>query len=123
MPRADERLWSFMAHLGILFSWLGLLGAFAIYLIYRRRSAFVEAHARQAFGFQAAVLAVFYVLSLALAGTVLFAGSAAGRLMGSLTFGGLLMLGALLYALVAALQAVAGRSFRYALIGELFDRL
>jgi uncharacterized Tic20 family protein len=108
---SDERLWAMLAHLAGILGYLGGIGQYVvplvIYLSYKDRSQFVAFHALQSLYFQLGVLAAgFAVLAIALLTCV----------------GGLLALplsvGALAYAIVAAIRANQGEWFEYWLVGE-----
>jgi uncharacterized Tic20 family protein len=109
-PDSDERLWAMLAHLAGILGYLGGIGQYVvplvIYLTYKERSTFVAFHALQSLYFQLGVLAAgFAVLVIALVTCV----------------GGLLALplsiGALAYAIVAAIRANHGEWFEYWLVG------
>ncbi len=120
----EERLWAGAAHLSYLApGGLGLLIAFAIYLIQRERSYFVAAHARQAIGFQLVVMVLFWILSAlgaAVAGPMAFLSRGASfsspgffAMVAGIVF---LVFGVL--AIIAAVHAFTGRTYRYPVIGE-----
>jgi uncharacterized protein len=107
---SDERLWAMLAHLAGVLGYAGGIGQYAvplvIYIVYKDKSKFVAFHALQSLFFQLTVLAAgFAVLMIALLTCV----------------GGLLAIplsiGALTYAIVAAIRANNGEWFEYWLVG------
>lgn len=111
IPSSDERLWAMLAHLAGILGYLGGIGQYVvplvIYLVYKDRSQFVAFHALQSLLFQLAVLvAGFAVL-------ILFLATCLGSVLALP-----LSIGALAYAVVAAIRANQGEWFEYWLVGE-----
>ncbi len=114
----DERFWSGLAHLGYLLGGMGLLIAFVIYFVQRERSYFVANHARQAIGFQLAVMVSRWLLAiLGLGSFGLLRPVFPGRFgLALIAFAFYVALAVL--AVVAAVNAFRGRHYRYPLIGD-----
>ncbi|HLZ21875.1 MAG TPA: DUF4870 domain-containing protein [Ktedonobacterales bacterium] len=133
-PSMAARVLAASAHLATLVSIPGLLVALAIWLVNRKRSAFVAHHARQAVVWQIlsnVLLLVFVVLLIGtalreLGGTLNAKGSAGQadlvKLLGSLVGLYVVLLGALIMcwisAILGAFAALRGRGFRYPFIGR-----
>ena len=133
-PNIGERVLAACAHLATLVSIPGLLVALAIWLINRRRSAYVAQQARQAVVWQIISNALLLVAVVLLIGTALheFGGTLSTqgsggqadmvKLLGSLVGLYVVLLGALIIfwisAILGALSALRGRGFRYPIIGR-----
>lgn len=133
-PRPGERVLAACAHLATLVSIPGLLVALGIWLVNRKRSAFVAQQARQAVLWQILtniLIVVLVVLLIGsaiheLGGTLSTKGSAGQadlvKLLGSLIGLYVVLLGALIVfwvsAILGALSALFGRSFHYPLVGR-----
>ncbi|QHC55735.1 DUF4870 domain-containing protein [Rathayibacter tanaceti] len=98
---ADEKTWAIVTHLvGIFFSFLPSL---IVYLVFKGRGPFLEAHAKSALNFQLTMLICY------IAGTILTA-----------VFVGFLVLFAvpilvLIFAIIASVRASAGEYYSYPL--------
>ncbi|GAB4498912.1 MAG: hypothetical protein OHK0052_13020 [Anaerolineales bacterium] len=121
---ADERTWSMLAHLSVLANLLGLpfgtVIALLIYLICHKRSRYVAYQSLQAFVFQlmwwvggGLLTATAWGISSALA--VVFIGFC---LMPFACLVTLMPIVALIYGIVAGVEASQGRDFKYWLIGD-----
>jgi uncharacterized protein len=125
---ADARLWAMLAHLSVLLNlvtgFLGIIAALVIYLIYKDRSRYVANQSMQSFVFQlvwwagggvliGAVWAITGVLSAALVGLLCIPFALVFTLLAAL-----MPLVALVYGVYAAIEANAGKPFRYWLIGD-----
>lgn len=121
----EEKVLSGIAHVAVLFSWLGLVYNLVIYLVYKPKSGFVAGHAKQALGLSIIAILVRMVLGFAFAGAgfamswnpmSLSRGYAAGAL------GGLLMMAVsiavLIFVILAAVKAFGGEEYRYPVIGS-----
>ena len=105
VPTEDERTWALIAHLsGLLASLLGgfsFLGPLIVWLVKKDQSPFVADQAKEALNFQIAVflaLLVSALLILACVGAVLLP---------------VVGVGALIYSIIAALEANKGVYYRY----------
>jgi uncharacterized Tic20 family protein len=124
LSQADERTWAMIAHLSILGNlvtgFLGPVAALVIYLVYKERSRYVAYQAMQAFVFQL----VWWVGAGALAGIAwAISGVLTAVLIGLLCMPlacliSFIPLGALVYGVVAGVQASQGQDFKYWLIGD-----
>lgn len=124
----EERTLSGLAHLAVLFGWLGLAFQIVVLVIYQPKSRYVAGHARQALGMWAAWMLVRFVLGF-LTGTIGISiafnpfGIFNGAILGSLLLGLLVRLGIFVAVLVAVIVAMiagfGGRTYRYPLIGDL----
>lgn len=133
-PNLGERVLAACAHLATLVSIPGLLVALGIWLVNRKRSAFVARQARQAVLWQIltnALLLILIVLLIATAihefgGAINTKGSAGQtdmiKLLGALIGLYVVLLGALIIcwvsAILGAFAALLGRGFHYPLIGR-----
>lgn len=121
---SDERTWAMLAHLSVLLNlvtgFLGVVGALAIYLVYKDRSRYVAYQSMQAFIFQliwwfgggiitGIAWAVTGIFSVVLVGLVLIPIACVITL---------LPLAALVYGVVGAVQCNNGADFKYWLIGD-----
>ncbi len=130
---SEEKIFAGISHLGILFSWIGIIVALVIFITQKDKSSFVGNHAKQALGYQICLLIVFSLLSFFVAGGVLssliIGGPGAVGLLplagAAGTFGiiGLLRLAIIIYAVVAAFNAFNGNKFKYVLIGDFVDKV
>ncbi len=122
---SEDKLLAGVAHLGILFSGIGIIIPLAIYLIQQGRSSFVVRHARQALGYQVVVLLLSFLLGIVFAGGIV-GGMAYRRFaLGAGPFGiyGLINLAFLLYGIAGGIQGFLGREFKYIWIGDFIERL
>jgi uncharacterized protein len=101
MSPSDERLWATLVHVGGIFFWFipSLIG----YIVARDRSAFLREHSRSALNFQLTMLIASVISSILVIILV-----------------GFLMLAAigiiiLVFSIIAAVEANAGRYYRYPL--------
>ncbi len=106
MSPADEKVWGTLVHLSpLVASVVGLpfLGPLIIYLVLRDRGPFVRHHAAQALNFQIIVmiaLVVSFILAIVTLGLLFFVPIVIG-------------IGALVFAIVAAVAANRGEWYRY----------
>lgn len=95
----DDKTWAMLAHLsGLLASLLGglsFLGPLVIYLIKKDESPFVADQAKEALNFQLAVLIVAVISAITCIGPLIVA------------------IGALVYSVIAAMEANKGIAYRY----------
>lgn len=115
-PRLDvtqeERLWAMLAHLLCYVGYFGVVGQYlaplVIYLAFKDRSRFVAFHALQSLYFQLALLVVTAV------------GAALALVTCGLLAPGIAIAGvaAVVYSIIAAIQAYDGRLFVYVLVGD-----
>ncbi len=127
---SEEKILGGIAHLGILLNWVGAVGALIIYLTQKDKSSFIGDHAKQALGYQICVLVIFNVLNLLFAGRFI-SGFMTRMHHGMYPFGpgffgaaglvSLLFLAAVIYAIVASVNAFSGNKFKYAVIGDFVD--
>jgi uncharacterized Tic20 family protein len=116
-----------LAHLGILFSLVGVLLAIVIYVSQTDRTSFTARHAKQAFVYQIAVsilgFAASFLLALLSVGSIVTGMMPMAFMMGPallIVFAGI---GMVIYGIYAAIAAFSGREFRYAVIGDWAERL
>jgi len=128
---SEEKILSGISHLGVILGWLGAGVALLIYLTQKDKSSFTGDHAKQALGFQVAIIVVFSILG------ILTAGGMAGNILregswgvpfpplgfGALGLLGILRLAVIIYAVVAAVNAFNGQEFKYVLIGDFVDQI
>ena len=131
---SDERLLAGIAHLGAIISW-GIIVSLIIFIVQKDRSSFVRSHAKQALGYQLALIALGIIMSFIM--VTMFAGGAIlGNIMdsfgaplhmfgfaGGATFMGLGFLVLKGYAVYAAVKAFTGEDFRYVIFGDFIDRI
>jgi hypothetical protein len=114
---ADFRMWGMVAHLstlaGIPFPTLGnVIGPLVVYLMKKDESRFVAFHAKQAIAAQVAVSLACWVLAMTAALTMhVCIGVVPGGLSGAI------YIGALVYAVLGAIQIHSGKDFEYYYIG------
>ncbi len=134
---SEEKVLSGISHLAaVLFGLLGLVAALVIYFVYKQKSAFAAAHAKQAVGLGVVRYLVSLVFGLLMA-----------PLMGGLTLTGMMtsprsfgMLGAgmmgliglvgmaiflafLVLGIIAAIKGFQGDEYRYPVFGDVVARL
>ncbi|MEO1969958.1 MAG: DUF4870 domain-containing protein [Pirellulaceae bacterium] len=90
---SDERTWAMLAHLSILV--LGVIGPLVIWLVKKEESKFVADQAMEALNFHIAVLIATVVLACTVVGPVVVA------------------IGAVVYGIIAGLEANKGVYYRY----------
>lgn len=107
----DEKLWAMLAHLAGLAGYLGgvlqYVAPLVIYLVYKDKSPFVAFHALQSLYFQLAVL-----VATVIAGAVALVTCGVGVVLLPA-----LLVGALVYVIIAAIKANQGEWFEYWLVG------
>lgn len=99
VSQADERLWATLAHAGIPI--VGFLGPLVIYLIYKDRSAFLREAAAEALNFSIIVSAGLIVSSILMTVGI-----------GFVTYG-IIWVGAVVLAILAAIASNKGELYRY----------
>lgn len=127
---SEEKILGGISHLGILFSWIGIIVALVIFVTQKDKSSFVGNHAKQALGYQICLLVLFSILSFFVAGgvmsSIIMGGPGALSFISAAgTFGifSLLRLAIIIYAVVAAFNAFTGKLFKYVLIGDFVDQV
>jgi len=120
----DERTWAMLAHLSMLVNLIsGILGpvaALVIYMVYQNRSRYVAYHALQSLLLQL----IGWVGGWAVAGVAWgISGALSAFIIGFICMPfacllSLVPLGALVYAIIGAVQTSQGRDFKYWLIGD-----
>ena len=95
-PDENERLLALLAHLSIFV--LGVIGPLVIWLIKKDESPFLEDQAKEALNFQLAVLIVSLVLGVTCIGLLVLP---------------VVIVGSMIYAVLAALDANQGTYYRY----------
>ena len=101
VPTPDERTWGLLAHLSSLIaSLVGLMfvGPLVVWLVKKDQSPFVEDQAKEALNFQIAVLIAIAVCGLTCIGIVLIP---------------VVAIAALVYSVLAAVEANKGVYYRY----------
>ena len=110
MSPADQRLWGMLAHLSGLvsaFFALSFIGPMVIFLVLKDRGVFVRRQAAEALNFQILIWAVL------IASTVLTVVTFGLALIVVLPLGGALAIVALVFIIIAAVQANQGVDYRY----------
>ncbi|GAB3171387.1 hypothetical protein GCM10027059_39570 [Myceligenerans halotolerans] len=100
----EERTWALVAHLGGLM-WiigLGFVPSLIVWLVYKDRSRFVEAEAKEALNFQ--ITLVIAGIGIAIITAITFG-------LGALLY--LVFIAALVFMIMAAVEASKGRPYRY----------
>jgi uncharacterized Tic20 family protein len=123
-PTSEERTWAMLAHLSILLNlitgFLGPLAAVIIYLVYKEKSRYVAYQSLQAFVFQliwwvgAGIVITFMWIFVGLLSAVVIGLC----LIPFALIVSLIPIAALVYGVIAGLEANQGRDFRYWLIGN-----
>lgn len=101
VPTADERTWGLLAHLsGLLAGLIGLsfLGPLVVWMIKKDESPFVGDQAKEALNFQLAVMIVVLICAITCVGLFLLP---------------IVGVGALIYSIIAAMEANKGVYYRY----------
>ncbi len=110
----EERLWAMLAHLLALLGYVVWFGAYVaplvIYIVYKDKSQFVAFHALQSLFFQLGLLVVLTICGL-LALTIVLTCIA-------IPVAILVIVGALVYIIFAAIKAYNGELFEYWLFGK-----
>ena len=108
----EEKLWAMLAHLFGLLGYTIALGQYVaplvVYIAYKEKSKYVAFHALQSLYFQLLVLA-----SLIASVVVAFATCGIGAVLPAA-----IGVGALIYVIIAAIQAYDGKLFEYWLVGK-----
>lgn len=112
-----------MVHLGILFSWVGMVGTLVVLLWQRDHSAFVVDHAKQALAYQLAVFILLYLSSIILAGSLATGLLGLERFLGSASLLGLIVVVTTLVAVWASMVALKGARCRYPIVGHMLQRI
>jgi uncharacterized Tic20 family protein len=100
----EERTWALVAHLGGLM-WiigLGFVPSLVVWLVYKDRSRFVEAEAKEALNFQITLVIVGIGITIIAAVTFMI---------GAILY--LAYIAALVFMILAAVEASKGRPYRY----------
>ncbi len=135
----DERILAALAHISVLLPMFGLIAAIVIWVTQKERSRFVAFQALQAVAFQLLLIIAWFAGMACYMGTFFltffgaFAVSSSQRALGpaSLLFFLpfvvmgiliLLMLGFVIYGVVAAVLTFQGHDFHYALVGRWVER-
>lgn len=113
IPEKDVRLWSTLCHLAALFGLVvptlgSVVGPLVVWLIKRNDHPTIDAHGKEALNFQLSVLIYCWVLGIIGVATLWIL---VGFAFLALSF--LIGLAALILAIVAAVKASNGESFRY----------
>ncbi|MCI2240094.1 DUF4870 domain-containing protein [Paenibacillus sp. TRM 82003] len=110
----DERTWSVLAHVGTLLVWISLpvIAPLVVFLVFKDRSRFVREHAAEALN--ASISLLIYVLALSAAATVLTVVTL-GLAAPLFALPVLLVVGASVFGVLAAVAANSGRAYRYPL--------
>jgi uncharacterized Tic20 family protein len=124
----EEKLLGGIAHIAVLFSWLGLALNAVLYLVYKPKSKFVTGHAKQALGLWGVWFLVKVVLGMVAGGSALAVmNNPFGRMgmagLGVAAVGGLLTAALGIAVLVMVIQACIkgfnGQEYKYPIIGEM----
>lgn len=128
----EEKILSGIAHIAVLFSWLGLVLNVILFAVYKPKSRFVAGHAKQALGLWLVQAIIRSVVGLITGGSVLAAmynpfrtGYPAG--FGLAVLGGLLSaalgIAVLVLVILACIKGFNGDEHRYPVIGEFVARI
>ena len=131
LSQDDERTWAMLAHLSVLVNLVtGLLGpvvALIIYLVFRDRSRKVAYHAMQSFIFQLVwwvapivLMAIMWIVTILLSAIIIGLLCIPFAIVLTLVLGAM-MLVALIYGVIAAIDVNQGRPFKYWLTGDWVD--
>lgn len=97
MPTSEERTWALLSHLSPLVS-LGTIGPLIVWLIYKDKSPFISDQAKEALNFHLACLIAILVCTATCIGIVVVP---------------VIAIGALIYAIIAGIEANKGVPYRY----------
>ncbi|MDF2630219.1 MAG: hypothetical protein K0R39_4050 [Symbiobacteriaceae bacterium] len=126
----EDRIFGGLAHLGVMFGWIGLAFLVVLLIIFQPRSRFIVSHVKQALGLWIAYFAFRFVASAIFLGGATMAlvvnpfafltspGALAGVLIGGLliaAFG----LTVLVFVIMALVKGINGQTHRYPVIGDL----
>jgi len=130
----EERIFGGLAHLGVLFNWIGLAFMVVLLVIFQPRSRFIASHVKQALG----VWVGFFVLRLVVS-TIFLGGATAAFAVNPFAYGniggalagippGALFLGAigltaLVFVIMALVKGINGQPYKYPIIGDLITRI
>jgi uncharacterized Tic20 family protein len=140
----DERILAALAHITILVPFMGIIAAIVIWVTQKEKSRYVGFQALQATVFQLILVLAWFIgmgcymgsFILSFVGMAGFASSGStlsgpaqgfgvlGVLIPFIVFGLIMLTGLvfIIYGIVAALQALRGNAFRYAIIGDRIER-
>ena len=124
----EERTLGGLAHLGVLFGWVGLAFEIILLVVFLPKSKYVASHAKQALG----LTLVWYLIRLAL-GTItggvgvwvalnparLFTGGFIGSVLLAFLLMAVLGLTTLVLVIMAMVKGFSGQPYRYPIIGDL----
>lgn len=134
VAEGEERTMATLAHLSVLLNlvtgFLGLVGALALYLIYKDRSKYIGFHALQSLLFQLAgmIIPTIVVIALWASSIILIFLFGVGLLLMPFALLASLLLVAVLpamviYGIIGALQCSSGGNFRYWMAGEWTEKI
>lgn len=103
-PSQDDRTWGMLAHLSPIV--LGFIGPLIIWLIYKGKSPFVEDQAKEALNLQLCLLIVTLILVATCVGIIIAP---------------VIGIGALVYSIIAGMEANKGIWYRYPHIFRLIN--
>ncbi|HWI66031.1 MAG TPA: DUF4870 domain-containing protein [Symbiobacteriaceae bacterium] len=124
----EERTLGGLAHLGVIFGWVGLAFQVILLIVYMPKSKYVTSHVKQALG----LWVIWYLARLAVGAllggvgvtaafnpAILFSGSfIGGMLLGALVMMAL-GIGVLVLVILAMVKGFGGQLHRYPIIGDL----
>lgn len=106
----------FSAYLGFIFPLGGVLGPLIVWLTYRNKFPFVDAHGKESLNFQISLLLYLMGIGLSLILVIISGVPAALLVPFALVLGVIFIIANFILPLIAALKAYRGMSYRYPLI-------
>lgn len=124
----EEKILGGLTHVAAIFSWIGVIANIILFVVYREKSAFVAAHAKQGLGLSAIGLIGSWILGALGAGSVgLLSMGSLGAAAGMAMILGLVAMvwgiGILVLAILAAIKGFKGEEHRYPLFGEMVAKI
>jgi uncharacterized protein len=134
---SEEKILAGLAHVAILIlGWIGLVAAVVLYFVYKPKSGFVAAHAKQAAGFGIVITVISLILGifgggmavgLGMLGGVSGSGGAIAGAIGTALIVGLigmvLGIGSLVLVIIAAIKGFTGKQYQYPVIGNMVNNI
>lgn len=96
-PTSDDRMWGLLVHLSPLVS-LGIVGPLIAFLIYKDKSEFIADQAKEALNFHISLLLAGVVCGVTIVGLLLLP---------------VVLVGSLIYGIIAGMEANKGIRYRY----------
>lgn len=123
-PTSEERILAGFCHLMIIFGWYGTAAAFVIWFVKRHKSEFITQSAKQAVIYQIMVLGVMggfnFLWQNLFQGLSIPTVPLTAEMLGIVPV--MIVLVLFLYGVAGATANFRGKTFKYALIGNLIDK-